>query len=219
MRLLAIDTATEACSVALTGDDGAITERYQISPFGHSDQLLPMAAELLGEAGLNLQDLEAVAFDSGPGSFTGIRIGLGVAQGLALGLNLRLIGISSLMVLAEGCSADAVLSAIDARMGQVYWARLKRDSGYAEGWMWCDEPRVSDPSAMPDLSSNEVRIGSGWERYLEVTEGRESSVEERPDTFPRAAWVAVIAGRVLTSSAKSNSLLPYPTYVRNIVTG
>jgi len=218
VRILAIDTATEACSVALIGDDRVITERYQIVPRGHSKELLPMVTDLLAKARFSRRDLNAVAFDSGPGSFTGIRIGLGVAQGLALGLNLQLVGISSLMALAEGSTADIVLPAIDARMGQVYWARLVRDSGHAEGWMWRDEPQTSDLSEMPSLSDDEVGIGSGWRRYHELAGGGKLPEHQRPDIFPRAAWVAVIAARVLASNMKSNSLITYPTYVRNHVT-
>ena len=131
MRVLAIDTATEACSAAYADDD-QIIERFQIDPKGHSEHILPMVESVLSEAGVLRNELEAITFDSGPGSFTGIRIGAGVAQGIALGLDLPLVGVSSLMGLAQGISravegCTAVLPAIDARMGQVYWACLVRD--------------------------------------------------------------------------------------------
>ena len=127
MNLLSIDTATEACSVALSGTGDTILERYQIKPRGHSNLVLTMTEDVLLEAGISRHDLDGIAFDSGPGSFTGIRIGLGVAQGLALALDLPLLGVSSLMALAEGSGVNAVLPAIDARMGEVYWGRLARD--------------------------------------------------------------------------------------------
>ncbi len=122
MKLLGIDTATEACSVALAGVGDTILERYKIEPKGHSNLVLPMIDDLLSDSGISHNDLDAIAVDTGPGSFTGIRIGIGIAQGLSFGLKLPLIGISSLMVLAEGSepTVSAVLPAIDARMGEVY---------------------------------------------------------------------------------------------------
>ena len=99
MRILAIDTATEACSAAYADDD-QIIERFQIDPKGHSEHILPMVDSVLSEAGVLRADLEAITFDSGPGSFTGIRIGAGVAQGIALGLDLPLVPVSSLMGLS-----------------------------------------------------------------------------------------------------------------------
>ena len=218
MKLLAIDTATEACSVALTTDDEEVIERHHFDPRGHSDQLLPMVADVLAEAGLSPRNLDAVAFDSGPGSFTGIRIGLGVAQGLVLGLNLQLVGISSLMALAEGSAANTVLPAIDARMGQVYWARLARDSSHAEGWIWHEEPQVSDPSAVPTLFDNEVRIGNGWQRYCELEKDGKSIDYGPLDTFPCASCVAMIARRLLVSRTWNSCLVQHPVYIRSSVT-
>ena len=102
MNLLAIDTATEACSVALSGIGDAILERFKIESGGHSNLVLPMVDDVLVEAGISRTDLDGIAYDSGPGSFTGIRIGLSVAQGFALAFDLPLLGVSSLMALAEG---------------------------------------------------------------------------------------------------------------------
>ena len=87
MNLLAIDTATEACSVAVSGTGDTILERFQIESRGHSNLVLTMTEDVLWEAGISRHDLDGIAFDRGPGSFTGIRIGLGVAQGLALALD------------------------------------------------------------------------------------------------------------------------------------
>lgn len=122
-RILAIDTATEACSAALW-QDGTLLSRYQVAPRGHTDLILPMVAELLAEAELSLSQLDAIAFGRGPGSFTGVRITLGVAQGLAFGADLPLLGVSNLQALAQGSyrvsGAESALAAIDARMGEIY---------------------------------------------------------------------------------------------------
>ncbi|WP_115175333.1 tRNA (adenosine(37)-N6)-threonylcarbamoyltransferase complex dimerization subunit type 1 TsaB, partial [Yersinia ruckeri] len=125
-RILAIDTATEACSVALW-NDGAILAHFELCAREHTQRILPLV-QLLTESGLALSQLDALAFGRGPGSFTGVRIGIGIGQGLALGANLPMIGISTLQTMAQGAfrqiGATRVLAAIDARMGEVYWDSL-----------------------------------------------------------------------------------------------
>ena len=134
--ILAVDTATESCSAACLTDDH-VHERSVIDPQGHSRLLLPMIEEVLREADISKNALDAVVYDAGPGSFTGIRIGAGVAQGIALALNKPMLSISSLMILAEGIRdqikpSDRIVAAIDARMEQVYWGCLE-SGGDASG--------------------------------------------------------------------------------------
>ena len=130
MRILAIDTATEACSAALW-NDGAQSAHFEICPREHTQRILPLVQEVLTESGTTLSELDALAFGRGPGSFTGVRIGIGIAQGLALGAELPMIGVSTLATMAQGAwrktGATRVLAAIDARMGEVYWAEYQRD--------------------------------------------------------------------------------------------
>ncbi|WCF13011.1 tRNA (adenosine(37)-N6)-threonylcarbamoyltransferase complex dimerization subunit type 1 TsaB [Edwardsiella piscicida] len=130
-RILAIDTATEACSVALW-NNGESLALFEICPREHTQRILPMVQQILAEAGVTLAELDALAFGRGPGSFTGVRIGVGIAQGLALGAGLPMIGVSTLATMAQGAwrctAASRVLSAIDARMGEVYWGEYCRDS-------------------------------------------------------------------------------------------
>ena len=99
MNILAIDTATEACSVALQFKDTVIT-RFEICPQQHSQRLLPMVDEVLKEAKVSLGDLDLLAFGRGPGSFTGVRIATGMIQGLALGTGLKVAGVSTLEAMA-----------------------------------------------------------------------------------------------------------------------
>ena len=219
MRILAVDTATEACSAALLCRD-EIIERYRLDPRGHSRRLMPMIESLLAEAGVARADLDGIAYDRGPGSFTGIRIGAGVAQGLALGLNRPLLGLSSLMTLAEEVKGDEVLPAIDARMGEVYWAKLKRDPEQVTGWLSLCEAAASDPSTVPALEPGEVGTGSGWDRYHAVLcPGITDSNNWLPDRFPRAAAVARLAGRIWSSDGPGFSPHTEPDYVRDQVTG
>lgn len=121
MRILAIDTATEACSVALW-NDGTVNAHFELCPREHTQRILPMVQDILTTSGTSLTDINALAYGRGPGSFTGVRIGIGIAQGLALGAELPMIGVSTLMTMAQGAwrknGATRVLAAIDARMGK-----------------------------------------------------------------------------------------------------
>lgn len=104
MRILAIDTATEACSVALW-NDGTVNAHFELCPREHTQRILPMVQDILTTSGTSLSDIDALAYGRGPGSFTGVRIGIGIAQGLALGAALPMIGVSTLMTMAQGRGA------------------------------------------------------------------------------------------------------------------
>lgn len=138
-KILAIDTATENCSVALLVNDRVIS-RSEVAPRDHTKKVLPMVDEVLKEAGLTLQDLDALAFGRGPGSFTGVRIGIGIAQGLAFGAELPMIGVSTLAAMAQASyrlhGATNAAVAIDARMGEVYWhVTLAKKTVSGQAWM------------------------------------------------------------------------------------
>ncbi len=222
VNLLAVDTATEGCSAAcLTGDKSF--ERYAMDPQGHSRTLLGMVEAVLAEARLERSALGALAYDAGPGSFTGIRIGAGVAQGLALGLEKPLLAVSSLMTLAEGArreqpNCNSVLAAIDARMDQVYWARLESDPEAPGHWRWDEVPCVSEPRAVAVHISGCIGVGSGWDRYSDVFMG-DRSMPWLAQRFPHARDVATIAGRLLVQGAVGTWQEAMPVYVRDRVTG
>ncbi|WP_110968249.1 tRNA (adenosine(37)-N6)-threonylcarbamoyltransferase complex dimerization subunit type 1 TsaB [Pseudomonas huaxiensis] len=130
--LLALDTATEACSVALL-HDGKITSHYEVIPRLHAQKLLPMIQTLLAEAGVALSAVDAIAFGRGPGAFTGVRIAIGVVQGLAFALERPVLPVSNLAVLAQRALREhgvtRVASAIDARMDEVYWGCYEEQAG------------------------------------------------------------------------------------------
>ena len=125
MKLLAFETATEACSVALWLD-GEVRERFEIAPRRHAELSLPWAEQLLAEAGTAKAQLDAVAVGRGPGAFTGVRLAIALAQGIALALDRPVVPVSTLAVLAMQASGERVLAAIDARMGEVYWGAFAR---------------------------------------------------------------------------------------------
>ncbi|MFJ4392322.1 tRNA (adenosine(37)-N6)-threonylcarbamoyltransferase complex dimerization subunit type 1 TsaB [Pseudomonas soli] len=130
--LLALDTATEACSVALL-HDGKVTSHYEVIPRMHAQKLLPMIKQLLAESGVALSALDAIAFGRGPGAFTGVRIAIGVVQGLAFALERPVLPTSNLAALAQGAlrerGVQQVAAAIDARMDEVYWGCYRAEQG------------------------------------------------------------------------------------------
>ncbi|SIR97453.1 tRNA threonylcarbamoyladenosine biosynthesis protein TsaB [Aquipseudomonas alcaligenes] len=166
--LLALDTATEACSVALL-HDGKVLSHYEVAPRLHAQRLLPMIQDLLGEAGLALSALDAIAFGRGPGAFTGVRIAIGVVQGLAFALDRPVLPVSNLAVLAQRAlrehGAQQVAAAIDARMDEVYWGCYAAERG---------EMRLQGVEAvLPPESARLPRgaagdwfaAGTGWSTY------------------------------------------------------
>ncbi|MFD1006693.1 tRNA (adenosine(37)-N6)-threonylcarbamoyltransferase complex dimerization subunit type 1 TsaB [Oceanisphaera ostreae] len=218
-RILAIDTATEACSAALW-QDGDVLSRYQVAPRGHTDLILPMVAELLAEGELTLNELDGLAFGRGPGSFTGVRITLGVAQGLAFGSDLPLFGVSNLQALAQGthrvCGAKQVLSAIDARMGEIYVGGFALEQGVM---MVCEAEQVIAPAAYLDDETKSgwaFGAGSGFVTYTELISRVHRVCEALPypeaqDLLPQA--LALFQAGLGVDAAKAE-----PVYLRDKVT-
>jgi tRNA threonylcarbamoyladenosine biosynthesis protein TsaB len=225
MRLLAIDTSEEACSVALW-QDGGVSERFEIAARRHSEMVLPMAEDLLGEAGLRLQDLDALAFARGPGSFTGVRIAASVIQGLAFAAALPVVPVSSLQALAQGVhrlyGAEAVLSAFDARMGEVYWGVYRAD---ADGILRAvDDERVCAPAsvAVAALAGLGERTwhaaGSGWDTYaqpLQQAIGFVPAIHEGQRLH--AADVARVAAALRAEGGGVDAAAALPVYLRDEV--
>lgn len=125
MKLLAFETATEACSVAVW-IEGDIRERFELAPRRHAELSLPWAEQLLAEAGIARSQLDAIVISRGPGAFTGVRLAIAIAQGIALALDRPIVPVSTLAVLAMQSPGEHLLAAIDARMGEVYSAAFGR---------------------------------------------------------------------------------------------
>lgn len=215
MKIVAIDTVTDRCSAALM-IGGEYRVRSEISRNRHSSLILPMIGQLLAEAGIVIGDVDAIAFDRGPGSFTGVRIGAGVAQGLAFAADLPVVGVSSLQALAAACGRDRVLAAIDARMGQVYWALIRNDSNAADSL----EERLDDPSRVRVDCSDVHGVGSGWDAYGDILEGAAiSPVNWTAGCHPGAEWVARLAGELLRNGSGAAPETALPVYLRNHVAG
>ncbi|MBP2850179.1 MULTISPECIES: tRNA (adenosine(37)-N6)-threonylcarbamoyltransferase complex dimerization subunit type 1 TsaB [Dickeya] len=221
-RILALDTATEACSVALW-NDGEIHSLFEVCPREHTQRVLPMVQQLLAEHGITLNQLDALAFARGPGSFTGVRIGIGIAQGLALGAGLPMLGVSTLATLAQGAhrltGANRVLAAIDARMGEVYWASYERDQqGH---WQGEASEAVLAPvqvqALTASLSGDWATAGTGWQTYPDLL-GNPAVILNHTDVqLPQAQDMLPMACQLWSSGGAVNVEQAEPRYLRNNV--
>jgi tRNA threonylcarbamoyladenosine biosynthesis protein TsaB len=192
VKILALDTSTEYCSAALW-HEGAVLERDVHAGQTHSELLLPMIHDVLSASGVELRELDAVAFGAGPGTFTGLRIGCGVAQGLAYGAGLPVIGVGTLLALALGSGDSRVLCCLDARMHQVYHAAYERTD---RGWVTVHAPALYDPAEVPPVEGGGWSgCGSGFAAYREALAGRYAAALDRirPEAHPRARHVAELA--------------------------
>lgn len=195
MKVLAVDTATEACSAALF-IDGEIKERFEIAPREHTRLLLPMVDSLMAEAELRPQQLDAIAFGCGPGSFTGVRIATGVMQGIAYGADLPVVPVSTLAAISQACfqqtNYDTIFTAVDARMSEIYWAVYQRDAeGYAQ---LLGQEKVQAATEIDALQLTGYGIGSGWQRYEQALTARlgVQLIGFDADYLPHAAQIALL---------------------------
>lgn len=222
MRILAIDTATEACSVALW-NDGTTFAHFELCPREHTQRILPLVRAALADADVKLTDLDALAFGRGPGSFTGVRIGIGIAQGLALGAELPMIGVSTLATMAQGAwrktGATRVLAAIDARMGEVYWAEYQRD---ADGvWHGEETEAVLKPEAVSErlqqLDGSWAMVGTGWGAWPELAANSPLTLTDGEMLLPTAEDMLPIARQLFAAQKWVTVEQAEPVYLRNEV--
>ncbi len=220
MNLLAFETSTESCSVALLYGDTLIF-RSEIAPRRHAELALPMAEFLLAEAGIGKAQLDAIAMGRGPGSFTGVRLAVSLAQGLAFALDVPVVPVSSLAALAMQAPADGpiTLAVTDARMGEVYAGCFSRDD---EGLVNpLDEERVSAPEevSLPGVGRNWQVVGSGWAVYADALRAAVGSDPRwsAGDRYPQATDIARLAVRDLKAGAGVPAEQALPVYLRNKV--
>jgi tRNA threonylcarbamoyladenosine biosynthesis protein TsaB len=171
MRVLALDAATEACSVALLSN-GDVMVRIVDSGKSSAQQILSLVEEVLAEGQVSLSMLDGIAASIGPGAFTGVRISVAVAQGLAFGAGLRVVPVTTLealalQVLQQPGAAPACLACLDARMGEVYWGCFTADA--ARGVIESGAPKVGSPAAVASgLEGRHIGIGRGFSAYPEL---------------------------------------------------
>lgn len=219
MKLLALETATEACSAAVLVD-GAVVERYLLAPRRHAALILPMIEAVLAEAGLAVAQLDAIAVGRGPGAFTGVRIAIGIAQGIAFAADLPVVPVSTLAALALGAAqetgADSIAVALDARMGEIYWGSYGMAKGGAVEWQ--GEERVCAPQAVGPLPPGDwFGAGSGWSTYAAVLAQRLGVSRWQGACYPHAADVARLAAAPRWRQQWVAAERATPVYLRNEV--
>lgn len=214
LKILALDTSTEYCSAALWIDG---EERQCLEHAGqrHSQLLLPMVDRLLGEGGLSLRSLDAIAATVGPGSFTGLRIATAVGQGLAFGADLPVVPVGTLETLAEGCESVEVAVALDARMGEVYFGAFRRRASDVDVVV---APILAAPDAVPLLPAGTwVGCGIGFDRFGAALTARVGSIQILHDRHPEARCVARIAARRFATGERHAADALVPLYLRDKV--
>lgn len=212
MNLVAFETSTDWCSAALSVD-GEIAAREVRAGQRHAELALPMLQRLLADAGLGAGALDAVAFGAGPGSFTGLRIACGLAQGIAFAHDLPVIGVSTLEALAEECGAERVVACLDARMREVYYACLERDGAR---WREVITPRCVAPEAAPlPPGAGWTGCGSGFAAYPAVL--RVAAQNVVAEVHATALAVARLAAPRLARGEGVDAALAAPVYLRNKV--
>ncbi|WP_158527392.1 tRNA (adenosine(37)-N6)-threonylcarbamoyltransferase complex dimerization subunit type 1 TsaB [Pelagibaculum spongiae] len=213
--ILALECCTDACSVALQVD-GKIYSRFQVVPRSHSKVMLEMVDQVIAEAAIDKKDLKALAVTAGPGAFTGVRLGVSFAQGIAFGLDIPVYAVNTLDVIAQGAYVEnpqvkSILSVLDARMGEVYLAGYQIQNGQLQLEV---QSGVFKPEALPNLDvvSQALVCGTGWNVCKQalpkdVTSETENRLPSAVDIFP-----------LLDNTQPMSAADLLPVYLRNEVT-
>jgi tRNA threonylcarbamoyladenosine biosynthesis protein TsaB len=215
MKILAFDTSTEYMSVALSAGD-QLRVHESLAGQQHSSLLLPTVSKMLNEMDLTLQELDCIAFGAGPGSFTGLRIACSAAQGLAFGADIPVVGVSTLLAMAEASGAERVIAALDARMGEIYHAVYEKKSN---GWHEVFAPNLCKPEAAPAVSgSGWVGVGNAFTAYdilKTYYENQLTSIDA--EVFPHAQHILFLARTEFLAGHAVAAEFAAPVYIRNKV--
>lgn len=224
LTILSLDSSTEACSIALLAEDGKVHQRFMLAPREHTQKILPTVNEVVKEAGLNLSDIDAIVYGQGPGSFTGVRIGISIAQGLAFGLEIKMVGVSTLQAMAQQAlntnGTESVYAAIDARMGEVYFAHYKNEAGLMilQGKEIVIKPvdLIANVNST-DIVDNSVLVGTGWEAYP-ILQEYFANCSLSDIIYPNAVNMLKAGKLLIEQNDAVEPELAVPVYLRDTVT-
>lgn len=218
MNLLAIETSTETCSVALSVN-GELVENYQHAPRQHAELLLPWVGQLTAAAGIGFSSIDAIVFSRGPGSFTSLRIGIGVVQGLAWAANRPVIPVSSLAATAQTAVEKGVTSALvalDARMNEVFTGAFEINGNGV--MVPVSTEKVCSPEEVAAPTHGETfGIGNGFDRYTALGELSGQLAGVHTDIWPKASSMLPLAGEWLNSNEPLRAEQAQPVYLRDNV--
>lgn len=219
MKILAIETATNACSVALLNDK-QITSAHRIAPRQHAEIVVPMIDELLTTSSVQLKDCDAIAYGAGPGSFMGIRLAVGLTQGLAFAANIPVISVSMLHTLAqtayEEYGVTEALVGWDARMSQIYWGVYRCVDGLMQTVV---DDQLSDPGAIDGEFAQCVAVGNAWQVYAEQLSSICRDLPKQTDCYPQATSMLKLAAAKFSEGEIAPAEQAQPLYLRDQVVG
>ncbi len=220
MNILALDTCTESCSAALLYK-GQLFEQSVMTQRGHSDLILGMMDTLFNQANASLADVDVLAFGRGPGSFTGVRVGVGVAQGIAYARELPVVPVSTLAAVAQDVAAssptDYIAVAIDARMGEIYCASYQVSDGTVH---LLDKERVCPPEEFHPFNSEQwFGVGTGWSEYKDQLSQNftEHLAGMSAEHYPQAVNIISLAQHDIAADRTVSAEHALPVYLRNNV--
>ena len=222
MNYLAIDASTEACSVALVYHE-KLFNQFELCPQSHSTRILPMVDEVLKQANVTLADLDGIIYGQGPGSFTGVRIGIGVVQGLAFSANLQVVGVSTMQAMAQQAylkhGVTEVVAAIDARMSEVYTGFYVLDSYQIMQPVLAEA--VLPPTELAKYYHTQnipaYGVGTGWDAYQEELLMIRRNHEAIDVLYPDAVAMLNIGAVAFRRGEAKTAEQAQPVYVRDTV--
>ena len=212
MNLLAIDTCTEIASVTLMTSESRIS-RVLSGVQKSSGHILKLCDEVFHEADTQIKDIDSIIFTKGPGAFTGVRMCVGVVQGLSMSCNIPTMGFSTLELLGFRASqilnSEKIAVALDARMGEIYWAT------YDQGKI--SKLRICNPHDVDTLDTNFIGVGTGWDSYGDILSSVSDVIETDLTIFPESSSLIDLALESFRRGESSDFELPQPIYLRNNV--
>ena len=221
LNILSLETSSQWCSAAVWLD-GTVLAREELAGQRHSELILPMIDGLLREAEVGLAAFDAIAFGAGPGSFTGLRIACGVAQGFAFAAGVPVAGVSTLLAVAHASGAERVVTCLDARMGELYFGAFQRGAGSGSDRQWAivHPPQLCAVAAAPELDAGGwVGAGSGFAAHGAVLAQRYAGrlTETRAELHPHAQDIAALAADMVRLGLTVAAEEARPVYLRDRV--
>ena len=212
MNILAVDTCTEIASVTLS-KSGEIYIRELSGVDKTSGHILKLCDEVFEESQSKLRDVDLISYSQGPGSFTGVRMCIGVVQGLSLSMEIPTMGFTTLELVGFGASqilnSNKIAIALDARMGEVYWAT------FVDGLI--DNMKICSPDEVDHLDASFVGVGSGWRVYNEKLKSASNINDIDLTIKPESSALIELSLRAMNTGLEGALELPKPIYLRNNV--
>ena len=212
MNILAIDTCTDIASVTLF-KSGEFTSRVLSGVEKTSGHILKLCDEVFKESKTQLKEVDLISYSKGPGSFTGVRMCIGVVQGLSLSMQIPTMSFTTLELIGFRASqltkSKKIAVALDARMGEVYWAT------YVDGLI--DNMKICNPQEVDDLGTSFLGVGSGWKTYSEVLKKTSNISKIDLSIKPESSALIELSLQAMNEGFEGTLELPQPIYLRNNV--